>query len=296
MSLEKALSKLPAELEPGAVVSAVQQQLIDRLAKLRYNPPPTTQAQRPKKKDKLPAGEAYTCGLPDAAEPPMPATRRRSRKDSSNSDSSIYSDESSGEEDRRQAVRTIVKKLGKKRPREEEEESSSEEDEEAAEEIEQNQQQEEEHAGNDLQEKQQQAQAPASAYLPGSYIVAMYQGDWFVGQVMDKNGEPEAEEGEEYLLVNFMERTGGDRLKWPARLDILNTLKDDVLFSCLPPTPCVATSSSRSTTFSLTPAETKKANILYKISKAYYPIQIFFTFLQNASVGNVCVVVGTYGV
>ena len=226
------------------MVSAVQQQLIDRLAKLRYNPPPTTQAQRPKKKDKLPAGEAYTCGRSDVGEQPLPATRRRTRRESSNSDSSVYSHESSGEEDRRQAVGKILKKLGEKRPHEEEEEESlSEEDEEAAEEIEQ----EEEQGGKDLQEKQLEAQVqvPASVYLPGSYIVALYQGDWYVGQLMDKNGEPEAEEGEEYLLVNFMERTGGDYLKWPARLDILNTLKDDVLFSCLPPTPCAATSSSR---------------------------------------------------
>jgi hypothetical protein len=44
---------------------------------------------------------------------------------------------------------------------------------------------------------------------------------------MEKEGEPEAEEGEDYVLVSFMERTGtkAELLKWPRRSDILNVLK-----------------------------------------------------------------------
>ena len=49
---------------------------------------------------------------------------------------------------------------------------------------------------------------------------------------MEKEGEPEAEEGEDYVLVSFMERTGtkAELLKWPMRSDILNVLKVSLIF------------------------------------------------------------------
>jgi hypothetical protein len=53
-----------------------------------------------------------------------------------------------------------------------------------------------------------------------------------VAQVLEKEGEPEAEEGENYVLVSFMERTGtkAELLKWPMRTDILNVLKVSLIF------------------------------------------------------------------
>jgi hypothetical protein len=51
LNMERALAKLPHDVAPdGDVMSAVQQHLINRLASLRYNPPPTKPALRPKKK------------------------------------------------------------------------------------------------------------------------------------------------------------------------------------------------------------------------------------------------------
>ncbi len=61
-------------------------------------------------------------------------------------------------------------------------------------------------------------------------MVAIYQGDWYVGQVMAKEGEPEAEEGDNYVLISFMEKTAGDLLKWHRRSDILNMLREDIMF------------------------------------------------------------------
>jgi hypothetical protein len=123
-------------------------------------------------------------------------------------------------------------------------------------------------------------------YPPDSYVVAIYQGDWYVGQTMSKEGEPEAEEGEQYVLVSFMERGTGDLLKWPKRSDILNVLKEDILFSCQPPVPCAATSSSRSFTYSLSKAEAKKAKKLFMI-KAYYITETYFTMLKCVSNGSI---------
>jgi hypothetical protein len=53
-----------------------------------------------------------------------------------------------------------------------------------------------------------------------------------VAQVLEKEGEPEAEAGEDYVLVSFMERTGtrAELLKWPMRTDILNVLKVSLIF------------------------------------------------------------------
>ncbi len=76
-------------------------------------------------------------------------------------------------------VRKIIKKLGVKRKREEVERKEEKEDDP---DIEQQQQQ------PDLQQKED-----CPGYTPGSYVVAVYQSDWYVGQILDKDGEPEAE-------------------------------------------------------------------------------------------------------
>jgi hypothetical protein len=125
-------------------------------------------------------------------------------------------------------------------------------------------------------------------YPPNSYVVAVYQGQWYVGQTIAKEGEPEAEEGDQYVLVSFMERSTGDLLKWPKRSDILNVLKEDILFSCQPPVPCASTSSSRSLTYSLSKADAKKAKILF-MTKAYYLTKTYFRILQCVTRGCVCV-------
>lgn len=58
-SAERALKKLP--VENRVVESLIQQQVLNKLHSMRYDQGPTTQAKRPKKKDKLPAGASLTC-------------------------------------------------------------------------------------------------------------------------------------------------------------------------------------------------------------------------------------------
>ncbi len=122
----------------------------------------------------------------------------------------------------------------------------------------------------------------AAVYLPSSFLVAVYGEDWFVGEVRDKEWEPEAEESENFVFISFMKCTAGDLLQWPKRLDLLNVLKDDILFSCQAPTPSRATSSSRSTTFSLSKSDLKRANNLFILYKVYYPTKTLLYL-------NVCV-------
>jgi hypothetical protein len=270
-SLERVLAKLPKEINSAEIETAVQKTLLNKLNDMRHNLPATKQAPRPKKKDKLPAGATYTCPAQPASdtsdedeeelEEPLAVTKKRSltsmlKGSHEDSDSSNYSnvasdsdeasdrDEASSggdsdserEEARRGLVNDLVERLDKNKDLDEEEDE------------------------------------PVDPYPPKSFVVAIYQGeDWYVGQVLDKDEEPEAEKGENYLYVTFMEKIKGDLLKWPRKPDVLNMLKDDILFPCQTPAPCAATSSTRVNSFTLSKGELKKAKQMFLQKKAYYP-------------------------
>lgn len=248
LSLERALSKLPEE--DREVETEVQRQLLKRLSDMRYNPPPTTAAPRPSKKDKLPPGASYTCsrgkekvGLPvgsdtdssdkdgnssdedgnssdsssyEADEPPVrPSGKSKSSSTGTSKksrvvgvpSSSASSEDSEGEKERSLQVRKIVKRLDVMRK-----DSRS-----------RNQQEAESGPPGALPQKAVPQEAvPQEA---GSYLVALYQGDWYLGQILDKSIEPDADPDDKYLYVNYMEKSKSNHFKWPVRLDMLNTLK-----------------------------------------------------------------------
>jgi hypothetical protein len=301
----RVLAKLPHENREN-VVSDVHQQLLKKLSGMRYSPAATTSAQRPKKKDKLPPGASYTCapGAPivasavvvDDVDDPAVQVARSSRRtgtgippfgdsadETEDSSSSSDSEDSSGSEpERSRMVKNIIARLARKRPLQDDNEpgtgnsSSSQED--------------------DKQQQMDEEEVQIAAEYPaGVYVVAVYQEEWYVGQVMEKEGEPEAEKGDEYIFVNFMMRTVGDKLQWPRRLDLLNVLKVDILFTCQPPTPSAGTSSSRSITYSLSKEELKKAKHLFMLNKAYYPTSISPALVTVPYLLCVCVCVCVCG-
>jgi hypothetical protein len=99
---DKVLSKFPKEQRE--VDTVMQRQLLKRLNDLRYKPPPTTSAKRPKNKEKLPPGASYTCPVEEEAMDNL----------SSSSDSSEYSEDEEEEEAERSAeVRKIVERMQK---------------------------------------------------------------------------------------------------------------------------------------------------------------------------------------
>jgi hypothetical protein len=104
--------------------------------------------------------------------------------------------------------------------------------------------------------------------------MSVYQGSWYVGEVRAKEGEAGVEEGDEYLLVNFMTKFDDNSFKWPRRPDLLSVLKKDVLFGCAA-NPCASTSLRRSPTFELTEGDLEKAKQLFNLFKAYFPTKIF---------------------
>jgi len=234
LNKERVIAKMPRER--GEEGNAVQQTLIDKLSQIRYNPPPTTRVPRPKKNEKLPPGAAYggaaTSSDEEAegeAEAPSRGQRKRPSADSSDSDSSSSSSSDSDDDDdedddedkeegvRRRQVRGIVRRLATKSPRIEEPVQVEED--------------EDDPFSDDIPTiaitPTTEENLPIPDYRVDSYVACIYENGWYVGQVMNKEGKPEADEREEYVLVSFMRWTGPkvDQLKWPERLDILNVLK-----------------------------------------------------------------------
>jgi hypothetical protein len=73
-------------------------------------------------------------------------------------------------------------------------------------------------AGKDQEKKggKKKNKQEAAVYLPSSFVVAVYGEDWFVGEVSDKEGEPRAEESENYVFISFMKCTAGNSFSGPS--------------------------------------------------------------------------------
>jgi len=244
-SVEKAIAKLPVELEQREVDSDVQRTLLKTLEAMRHNVPPTKAAPRPKKADKLPAGAAYTCAAPDADE-------------EDNSETSSDEDE---DEERRERIRRVVQRL-----EDGEEEDSNDDDDMLV-------------VDEDVRsvEPVEVEVEPEVEYRPEDFVAAVYQDKWYIGQVLDKAGEAEAE-GDAYVILNFMEqRRENNCFRWPEKRDVLNTLKDDVLFILSqPPLMSTNTSSTRSTCM-LAWKDFDKAKAQFANYQAYYPTKILLS-------------------
>ncbi len=133
--------------------------------------------------------------------------------------------------------------------------------------------QEQESDKEQVKEKQQEE------YLPASYVAVMYEGNWFVGEVIDKGRDPEAEEGDNNVFINFMQHgqqgSQGECLVWPRKVDRLNVLKEDILLACQALLPNPSVSTFRGVTYSLSKAEIEKTKKLFIRFKAYYPIKMW---------------------
>jgi hypothetical protein len=198
------------------------------------------------------------------------------------SDSSFYEEEEEEEEEekkkkkkkRSRKVKEIT--ITKKRPRvdNEQEEPASK----------QNSLLREQHAHGEKHtqvEQHGQGEQHAEGFPPGCFVVSVYQGSWYVGEVRAKEGEAGVEEGDKYLLVSFMTKFEDNSFKWPRRPELLNVLKTDVLFGCAAPNPCASNSLRRSPTIELTEGDLEKAKQLFNLFKAYFPTKIFLKRLKK---------------
>jgi len=65
----------------------------------------------------------------------------------------------------------------------------------------------------------------AAKFPVNTFVVAIYEDDWLVAQVVDKATSGITDWGPAYLHLTYMRKLTGDMLKWPERPDILNTLE-----------------------------------------------------------------------
>lgn len=72
--------------------------------------------------------------------------------------------------------------------------------------------------------------------ITGDFVTAVYQNQWFVGQVSAVTEEPRLHATHPYT-VNYMQYIGTNQFRWPATPDPLLTHKDDILTEVKPPVP-----------------------------------------------------------
>ncbi len=71
-------------------------------------------------------------------------------------------------------------------------------------------------------------------YPVGSYVVAMYDNEWYVAQVEAEEPENECEG---FTLLVYMERKGPNQFMWGTTRDSLKTINRDILLRVDPPIP-----------------------------------------------------------
>jgi hypothetical protein len=76
-------------------------------------------------------------------------------------------------------------------------------------------------------------QVTSATFVVGAFVVAVYDSDWYIGQV---EGEDPDQEEEGYTLVKYMEKKGHNRFVWGTD-DILKTSNNDILLLVDPPVP-----------------------------------------------------------
>ncbi len=103
----------------------------------------------------------------------------------------------------------------------------------------------EEAGGSGIQRRQQQDSSSSDEELPdpeerrpaekipGTQVVALYEGEWFLAEVMDdQNGCPGG-----YTRLNFMTIKGKNMFMWGTRPDLVITYNDDILLENVQPEP-----------------------------------------------------------
>lgn len=261
-------------------------------------------AARPKKSQKLPPGASYTClsggdfDVTPAVNPDAPSSddeeedqarvRARARPRAAGSKRARKDSDSDSSADRYSSISDAVDQIIASRSlrSDDENDDHAKEDNQEEKAIESEGSEDEETEGEEVEGKEAEGEEPwagqgmglgrrsrrlpkistkpNTAYPVGCYVVCVYLGKWYVGQVLDKATEPGAL-GKKYIFVNYMERSENNMLKWPVRQDKLNTHVSDVLFVCSAPTPSFQTSSTRSVTCTLDSKDLAKADRLFSL-------------------------------
>jgi hypothetical protein len=74
---------------------------------------------------------------------------------------------------------------------------------------------------------------PVTRKVPGTAVVALYEGEWFLAEVVeDQKGVPGG-----YTRLNYMTIKGSNIFMWGTRPDLVMTYNDDILLENIQPEP-----------------------------------------------------------
>ena len=83
------------------------------------------------------------------------------------------------------------------------------------------QEEEDEGAVSDVDEEEE---VPKERLGSGTIVVAVYEGEWFVAEVINQDNVPK-----DYVRLSYMTMKGLNKFAWPEKKDIFITYKDDIL-------------------------------------------------------------------
>jgi hypothetical protein len=87
---------------------------------------------------------------------------------------------------------------------------------------------------DNMEENEEPQPKKTPEYAVGSYVVAVYDGNWFIAQV---EGEEPENECEGFTLLKYMDRRGNNQFVWGEAKDQLKTINSDILLRVEPPIP-----------------------------------------------------------
>jgi hypothetical protein len=105
-----------------------------------------------------------------------------------------------------------------------------------------------------------------------SYVIAMYDGNWFIAQV---EGEEPENECEGFTLLKYMDR-GNNQFVWGEANDQLKTINSDILLRVEPPHP-------HHLQILRAPKRHKKVEKLFRVPVVYY-FSAIQTFNNNMGI------------
>jgi hypothetical protein len=216
LNREEVLQRIPSSLTSQQIARHLDQQLVEKLEVRRFGDVPKRKGRGPK----IAPGKSYSALEEEEDSPEEEEDSPEEEEDSpEEEEDSPEEEEGGGDEVHAQAggsgVRRIKSRTGGVQYQEEDDKDDEEEEEESDEEL----------PDPELR--------PPTEKIPGTMVVAVYEGEWFIAEVMeDQRGVPGG-----YTRLKFMAIKGTNVFTWPNKDDRVITYNDDILLENIDPIP-----------------------------------------------------------
>jgi hypothetical protein len=200
----KVLERIPSTMGSVAIARHLDTQLLRRLEVRRFG-----EGKKKPRGKKVPAGQSYS----------------RVEEGSSEEDNDLDDLDSNSELEEEEAGPS--KQHNKEQDKNVEEDSSEEEDNEELPDLnkEQDKNVEEDSSEEEDNEELPDLNLDRPTRKPGSYVVALYEGEWFVAEVVeDQSNVPNS-----YTRLSYMLIKGKNSFSWGPKKDIVVTLDEDII-------------------------------------------------------------------